>query len=42
MPGVVIEISFRVSVRLAIEDLTVVAECSLPDEWEGKVLYLPL
>jgi predicted nuclease of predicted toxin-antitoxin system len=41
MPGV-IEISFRVSVRVAIEDLLLIAECSLPDEWEGKVLYLPL
>jgi hypothetical protein len=41
MPGV-IEISFRVPVRVAIEDLVVIAECSLPDEWEGKVLCLPL
>jgi hypothetical protein len=41
MPGV-IEISFRVPVRAAIEDLVVIAECGLPDEWEGKVLYLPL
>jgi hypothetical protein len=33
---------FRVPIRAAIDDLVLIAECSLPDEWEGKVLYLPL
>ena len=26
----------------AIEEILLIAECSLPDEWEGQVHYLPL
>ena len=41
MPGVV-EVSRAVLVGQAIEDLMLLAECSLAGEWEGQVLYLPL
>ena len=41
MPGV-FEIPSRLSVRDAIEDLTLVVQCSLDGEWEGQVRYLPL
>jgi hypothetical protein len=41
MPGV-FEISRGVSVGQAIEDVLLIAECSLEDEWEGQVRYLPL
>lgn len=41
MPGV-FEVGRGVSIGLAIEDILLLAECSLEDEWEGRVLYLPL
>lgn len=41
MPGL-FEVTRRVPIRLAIEDLYLIAECSLPGEWEGQVRYLPL
>lgn len=41
MPGV-FEVSRDVPVSLAIEDLVLIAECSLDSEWEGQVRYLPL
>ena len=41
MSGVV-EVGRRVSVGQAIEDVLLLAECSLEGEWEGQVLYLPL
>ena len=41
MPGV-FEISRAVSIGQAIEDTLLLAECSLDDEWEGQVRYLPL
>jgi hypothetical protein len=41
MPGV-IEVSRRLSVGAAIEDLLLLVECSHPGEWEGQVLFLPL
>jgi hypothetical protein len=41
MPGV-IEVSRRLSVGAAIEDLLLLVECSHPGEWEGRVLFLPL
>jgi hypothetical protein len=41
MPGV-FEVSRSVSVAQAIEDLLLLAECSLEGEWEGQVRYLPL
>ena len=41
MPGLV-EASPDVPLATAIEDLLLIAECSLPGEWEGRVIYLPL
>lgn len=41
MPGV-FEVSRRVSVGLAIEEILLIAECSLEGEWEGQVRFLPL
>ena len=41
MPGV-FEVPRGVSVRQAIEDLLLVAQASLPGEWDGQVRYLPL
>ncbi len=41
MPGV-FEIGRDVLLSRAIEDLLLLAECSLEDEWQGQVRYLPL
>ena len=41
MPGV-IEVSQTFPLGTAIEDILLLAECSLDDEWEGQVRYLPL
>jgi hypothetical protein len=41
MPGV-FEVSRTVPIGRAIEDILLLAECSLDDEWEGQVRYLPL
>ncbi len=41
MPGV-FEVSRDVPIGVAIEDILLLAECSLDDEWEGQVRYLPL
>ncbi|MEH2383418.1 MAG: DUF5615 family PIN-like protein [Nostoc sp.] len=41
MPGL-FEISRRVSVGLAIEEILLLDECSLEGEWEGQVRFLPL
>ncbi len=41
MPGV-FEVSREVSIGTAIEDILLLAECSLEGEWEGQVRYLPL
>ncbi len=41
MPGL-FEISRRVSVGLAIEEILLLDECSLEREWEGQVRFLPL
>jgi hypothetical protein len=41
MPGV-FEVSRLVAVSQAIEDILLLAECSLEGEWEGQVRYLPL
>ena len=41
MPGV-FEVSHAVQLGRAIEDILVLAECSLEGEWEGQVRYLPL
>ncbi len=40
MPGL-FEVSRRVPVGLAIEDIILIAECSLKGEWEGQVRFLP-
>jgi len=41
MPGV-FEIGRDVSIGIAIEDILLIAECSIEGEWEGQVRYLPL
>ncbi|MEG4228206.1 DUF5615 family PIN-like protein [Microcoleus sp. N9_B2] len=41
MPGL-FEVSRRVSVGLAIEEILLIAECSREGEWEGQVRFLPL
>jgi predicted nuclease of predicted toxin-antitoxin system len=41
MPGV-FEVSLKVLIQSAIEDILLLAECSLEGEWEGQVNYLPL
>jgi hypothetical protein len=41
MPGV-FEVPCTLSISAAIQDLLLIAECSLPGEWEGQVRYLPL
>ena len=41
MPGV-FEVSRTVPIRSAIEDILLLAECSLEGEWEGQIRYLPL
>jgi predicted nuclease of predicted toxin-antitoxin system len=41
MPGV-FEISQNLPIGRAIEEIVTVAECSLPDEWNGLIQYLPL
>lgn len=41
MPGV-FEVANDVPVKLAIEEILILAERSLPNEWEGQVRYIPL
>jgi len=41
LPGV-FEISRSLPIAAVIEDLLLLAECSLDGEWEGQVRYLPL
>jgi hypothetical protein len=41
MPGV-FEANREVPIAQAIEDILLLAECSLEGEWEGQVRYLPL
>ncbi|MBC6479631.1 MAG: DUF5615 family PIN-like protein [Hormoscilla sp. GUM202] len=41
MPGV-FEVSRRVPIGLAIEEILLIAECSLEGEWEGQVRFIPL
>jgi hypothetical protein len=41
MPGV-FEVSRSVPVGSAIEDILLLVNLSLPNEWEGRVIYLPL
>lgn len=41
MPGV-FEVSQSIAIGAAIEDILLLAECSLENEWEGQVRYFPL
>jgi hypothetical protein len=41
MPGV-FELGQDVPIRQAIEDILLLAECSLEREWEGQIRFLPL
>ncbi len=41
MPGV-FEVNSRIPVGVIIEEIIMLAECSLEGEWEGRVEYLPL
>ena len=41
MPGL-FEVSRRVPVGLTIEEIILIAECSVEREWEGQVRFLPL
>jgi hypothetical protein len=41
MPGL-FEVSRRVLVGVAIEEIILIAECSFEGEWEGQVRFLPL
>jgi hypothetical protein len=41
MPGV-FEVGRHVPIAVAIEEIVLLAECSLDDEWQGQVRYLPL
>ena len=41
MPGV-FEMSEGIAIGRAIEDILLLAECSLEGEWEGQVRHLPL
>jgi hypothetical protein len=41
MPGI-FEVSRDIPMRVIIEDLILLTECSLENEWEGQVRYLPL
>ena len=41
MPGV-FEVSQQIPIAQAIEDILLLAECSLEGEWEGQVRFLPL
>ena len=41
MPGI-FEVSRNLPIGHAIEEILLLAECSLEGEWEGQVRYLPL
>ena len=41
MPGV-FEVSQHIPIVRAIEDILLLAECSLEGEWEGQIRFLPL
>lgn len=41
MPGV-FEVSQQLPLRVAIEEIILLIECSQEGEWEGQVRYLPL
>jgi uncharacterized protein DUF5615 len=37
-----LQVGRSVGLAKAIEDILLIAECSLPGEWEGQIKYLPL
>jgi len=41
MPGV-FEVGEDLSIRVAIEDLLLIADCGREGEWEGQIRFLPL
>jgi hypothetical protein len=41
MPGVV-EVPLDLAVGRAVDDVLMLAASSVPREWDGQVLYLPL
>ena len=41
MPGV-FEVSQYLPIGQAIEEILLIAECSVEGEWEGQILFLPL
>ena len=41
MPGV-FEVSHYLPIEIGIDDIILIAECSLDGDWEGQVRYLPL
>ena len=41
MPGV-FELAQDASIGIAVEEILLLAQCSLEGEWEGQVRYLPL
>jgi hypothetical protein len=41
MPGV-FEVREQAPIGQAIEELLILVECSLQDEWEGQIVFLPL
>jgi hypothetical protein len=41
MPGV-FEVNLNSSIGQIIEDILLLAECSLDGEYEGQIIYLPL
>src|SRR2546421_7690507 len=41
MPGV-FEVGQQIPIAQAIEDILLLAECSLEGEWEGQIRFLPL
>ena len=41
MPGVV-EVPTKLGIGRVIQDLAMVAYCSVPDEWEGLLIRLPI
>ena len=38
----IFEVNRTLPISSAIEDILLLAECSLDDEWEGQIRYLPL
>jgi hypothetical protein len=41
MPGVFL-VSKEVPISQAVEEILLIVECSIEDEWEGQVIFLPL